>query len=400
MRVKGEVVRLVETKRREGQVEAQHRLLPSLILTAHPPFRCELNSTNAQLCFVRIPLPHFSVPMASFPLRFSSQSSSFPSSSSSFCPPPTPDEAIRSTDSDAALSRLLVELSTFLPPAAADITPSACSSAVSLSYLDDPFASLFIKGRPPRESYRRPPLINIGTHARTLGVDELVMRFLKGPGKKGGQIVSLGAGSDTRFWRLMVSSTTPSLFEARYDTRDGQTAQAEWIMSFLMPLQSNPELKSSVKKYVEIDFEEITSKKAAFIKRSKVLSDVLGPEITIGELSLPLRSLYEGADSFLCWYRRAIRNPPSLPRLLPSPSRPPQSSALRPDRTFNTDALDSRVPSRLPRSSSQRKARQMVRGEVRRVGRRGRVRDVWAQVSSFFHRSSFNLTAKLSFPTS
>lgn len=36
-------------------------------------------------------------------------------------------------------------------------------------------------------------------------MDALVRRFLKGPGKTGGQIVGLGAGSDTRFWRLMVS---------------------------------------------------------------------------------------------------------------------------------------------------------------------------------------------------
>lgn len=58
------------------------------------------------------------------------------------------------------------------------------------------------------DAYKRPPLINIGTHARTTGVDELVRRFLLGPAKAagGGQIVSLGAGSDTRFWRIMVSS--------------------------------------------------------------------------------------------------------------------------------------------------------------------------------------------------
>ncbi|KAL7414340.1 leucine carboxyl methyltransferase 1 [Mrakia frigida] len=194
----------------------------------------------------------------SFPQRFSApSSSSFPSSSSS--PPPTPDEAIRSTDSDAALSRL---------------------SAVSASYLSDPFASLFIRGRPPRESYRRPPLINIGTHARTLGVDELVKKFLRGPGKEGGQIVSLGAGSDTRFWRLM----------------------------------SDPELKDSVKKYVELDFDEITSRKAAFIKKSKVLSDVLGPSVTIEKSGTQLRS------PIYSLLPQDLRNP--LPADLIEPSLP------------------------------------------------------------------------------
>ena len=43
-------------------------------------------------------------------------------------------------------------------------------------------------------------------------MDELVKRFLRGPGKEGGQIVSLGAGSDTRFWRLMVSPSSSFLF--------------------------------------------------------------------------------------------------------------------------------------------------------------------------------------------
>ncbi|CED83439.1 Carboxymethyl transferase [Phaffia rhodozyma] len=134
----------------------------------------------------------------------------------------TPDEAIRSTDGDAALSRL---------------------SAVSQGYLEDPFASFFVRGRPTKSQYLRPPLINIGTHARTLGIDELVRSFLSGPAQGGGQIISLGAGSDTRFWRL----------------------------------QSDPVLKSSIHKYIELDFPEITRQKAGFIRKSKALSDPLGP---------------------------------------------------------------------------------------------------------------------------
>jgi [phosphatase 2A protein]-leucine-carboxy methyltransferase len=49
---------------------------------------------------------------------------------------------------------------------------------------------------------RKPPLINVGTHHRTMALDLVVDRFLKEGGK---QVVSLGAGSDTRFWRIMVS---------------------------------------------------------------------------------------------------------------------------------------------------------------------------------------------------
>ena len=41
----------------------------------------------------------------------------------------------------------------------------------------------------------------MGTHHRTIAIDRVVDSFLKNGGK---QVVSLGAGSDTRFWRLMV----------------------------------------------------------------------------------------------------------------------------------------------------------------------------------------------------
>lgn len=56
-------------------------------------------------------------------------------------------------------------------------------------------------------SGRKPPLINVGTHHRTYALDLVVDRFFESCERAGkrGQVVSLGAGSDTRFWRLMVS---------------------------------------------------------------------------------------------------------------------------------------------------------------------------------------------------
>jgi [phosphatase 2A protein]-leucine-carboxy methyltransferase len=103
-------------------------------------------------------------------------------------PPPSKsqdaDGSIRSTDNDAALARL---------------------SAVQKSYLSDPFIRFLV----PRAHLQpaRPPLINIGTFVRTIAIDDLVQQWLSissNTGKKC-QIVSLGAGSDTRFWRLAVS---------------------------------------------------------------------------------------------------------------------------------------------------------------------------------------------------
>lgn len=96
------------------------------------------------------------------------------------------DAAIRSTDNDAAQARL---------------------SAVRKGYLQDPFINYFVKQArfiPPR-----PPLINIGTYLRSEAIDALVNRWLQldlPGGEK--QIVSLGAGSDTRFWRINVGFTS------------------------------------------------------------------------------------------------------------------------------------------------------------------------------------------------
>lgn len=117
------------------------------------------------------------------------------------------DDAVRLTDDDAASSRLYVSRLR-VPSTAPD--HAACSSAAQAGYLHDPFASLLYKAPmsqpgafPPQGASRarKPPLINVGTHHRTWGIDLLVDRFLQSGGK---QVVSLGAGSDTRFWRLMV----------------------------------------------------------------------------------------------------------------------------------------------------------------------------------------------------
>ncbi|CDO78025.1 hypothetical protein BN946_scf184907.g15 [Trametes cinnabarina] len=133
---------------------------------------------------------------------------------------PEGDAAIRATDNDAALARL---------------------SAVRKGYLTDPFITAFV----PRAHLEppRPPLINIGTYVRSEALDELVNGWLSLSQQEGVQcqIVSLGAGSDTRFWRI---ATGPA--------------------------------RDVLARYVEIDFPEITTKKAMAIRKSKDLSSVLG----------------------------------------------------------------------------------------------------------------------------
>ncbi|KAF5326055.1 hypothetical protein D9611_000286 [Ephemerocybe angulata] len=134
--------------------------------------------------------------------------------------PQDPDAPIRATDNDAALARL---------------------SAVKKNYLQD----AFVKDLVPRAHLQpsRPPLINIGTYVRSHAIDLLVGEWLqmaKASGTKV-QIVSLGAGSDTRFWRI---ETGPA--------------------------------KDELAKYIEIDFTEVTTKKAMAIRKSKQMNSALG----------------------------------------------------------------------------------------------------------------------------
>lgn len=106
---------------------------------------------------------------------------------------PVGDAAIRQTDSDAALAR---------------------HSAVQKGYFTDPF----IRNLLPRGSqYQppRPPLINVGTYVRSEGIDALVDQWFDLASAEGKrcQIVSLGAGSDTRFWRISVRVFSTDVFD-------------------------------------------------------------------------------------------------------------------------------------------------------------------------------------------
>ncbi|KAF2196069.1 leucine carboxyl methyltransferase 1 [Delitschia confertaspora ATCC 74209] len=87
------------------------------------------------------------------------------------------DEAVRGTDQDAAGSRV---------------------SCVQLGYLHDPYASCFAT----QQSTRRLPLLNRGTYVRTSAIDSLVRKFIETSPEQPKQIVSLGAGTDTRYFRL------------------------------------------------------------------------------------------------------------------------------------------------------------------------------------------------------
>ncbi|CAE6416240.1 unnamed protein product [Rhizoctonia solani] len=142
------------------------------------------------------------------------------------------DSAIRETDSDAAHSRL---------------------SAVRQGYLTDPYLTPLV----PRARFvpTRAPLMNIGTYVRSTAIDMLVESWLNlaGPETEKRQIVSLGAGSDTRYWRLMDKG-----------------------------------FAKQIASYVELDFTENTSRKAKAVVQSQLLKDALGSDVKIGEHAISL----------------------------------------------------------------------------------------------------------------
>ncbi|KAI1746676.1 leucine carboxyl methyltransferase [Xylaria castorea] len=111
-------------------------------------------------------------------------------SSASTAPIPSHDNIIQGTDTDAAVSRM---------------------SAVDLGYLEDPYARFFIQAPAVDAAVRRLPIINRGTYTRTTALDRLISAFLSATEGQERQIVSLGAGTDTRVFRLFKGGNQSKL---------------------------------------------------------------------------------------------------------------------------------------------------------------------------------------------
>ena len=122
------------------------------------------------------------------------------------------DEAVQSTNDDATQCKL---------------------SAVKLGYWQDRFIGE-VSRQQGRE--RRAPEIHLGYYARVAGVRALIDKFLEAC-DTAVQIISLGAGFDTLFWRLL---------------EEGR------------PVQN----------FIELDFAGVTARKCLLIKKSK---ELMGP---------------------------------------------------------------------------------------------------------------------------
>ncbi|XP_051129819.1 leucine carboxyl methyltransferase 1 homolog [Andrographis paniculata] len=133
--------------------------------------------------------------------------------------------AVQATNDDASASKL---------------------SCVKKGYMKDDYIHLFVK-RPVRRS----PIINRGYFVRYAALRKLLYEFLDyevnidGKGNKK-QILSLGAGYDTTFFQLQDEGKAPYL-------------------------------------YVELDFKEVTSRKAALIESSIQLRSKVGETASISQ---------------------------------------------------------------------------------------------------------------------
>ncbi|XP_030502155.2 leucine carboxyl methyltransferase 1 homolog [Cannabis sativa] len=134
--------------------------------------------------------------------------------------------AVQATNDDASASKL---------------------SCVKKGYMKDDYIHLFV-----RRPVRRSPIINRGYFARWAALRQLLFQFLdtesngdeKVQTKK--QILSLGAGFDTTFFQLQDEGKAPHL-------------------------------------YVEVDFKEVTSKKAALIESCSQLRNKINPSASISQ---------------------------------------------------------------------------------------------------------------------
>uniref|UniRef100_A0A0E0DWG5 [phosphatase 2A protein]-leucine-carboxy methyltransferase n=1 Tax=Oryza meridionalis TaxID=40149 RepID=A0A0E0DWG5_9ORYZ len=130
--------------------------------------------------------------------------------------------AVQATNDDAAASKL---------------------SCVNKGYMKDDYVHFFV-----RRTTKRAPIINRGYYARWSVLRKLLHQFLSaGNGSNDQnrkQILSLGAGFDTTFFQLQDEGIAPYL-------------------------------------YVELDFKEVTSKKAAIINHYSQMKEKLGPEASI-----------------------------------------------------------------------------------------------------------------------
>ncbi|KAI5940008.1 Leucine carboxyl methyltransferase 1 [Manis javanica] len=151
-------------------------------------------------------------------------------------PSSTDDEGVRGTCEDASLCKRF---------------------AVSIGYWHDPYIQHFVR----LSAERKAPEINRGYFARVHGVNQLIKAFLQKT-KCHCQILNLGAGMDTTFWKLKDEDLLPSkYFEVDFPmivTRKLHSIKSK-------PLLFKPIVELHSKDILQIDGHMLDSKRFAII---------------------------------------------------------------------------------------------------------------------------------------
>lgn len=203
----------------------------------------------------------------------------------------TKDQIIQQTDHDASSSRM---------------------SAVSLGYLEDPYAKAFFPAG--QEVPKRYPIINRGTYVRTKGIDRLVARFLAAEHNTQKQIISLGAGSDSRFFRMCAGKHKVTYHELDFESNVAPKRAAIRSSQQLARMTVDQEDGSSYHLHA-IDLRDLTNKSPPIIPGLN--SDV--PTLIISECCLCYLPPEE-ATSVLQYFTMNLKGP--LAMVLYEPIRP------------------------------------------------------------------------------
>src|ERR1700733_15891768 len=89
-----------------------------------------------------------------------------------------------------------------------------CSSLDRISLLKDPYIQLFF-AESSGGCWNKSPIINRGTFIRTISIDHLFAAFIEE--RNGAQVVSFGAGFDTRPLRLSCTKKVEIVIELDFD---------------------------------------------------------------------------------------------------------------------------------------------------------------------------------------
>ncbi|KAG0006417.1 hypothetical protein BGZ65_008284 [Modicella reniformis] len=185
------------------------------------------------------------------------------------------DDVIKGTDDDAIISKL---------------------SAVDLGYLDDPFVKYFVK-RPSR----RPPIINRGSYLRTVSLDALTEEFIKSTIEGPPESVSIDSrasitttATTSSSSKTTSTSSTPTTISIKPSSPSSSSLPTTTISikKQIVSLGCGSDTRYfkfkskglSAHKYFEIDFQESTAKKAAVIKKNNAFTDIIAdPDLKLGQ---------------------------------------------------------------------------------------------------------------------